>query len=245
VSTPNPIPENSKKSSPIFPIIASLAILVVGVGAVVFLLGQPKQTQTPSSSPSTTQTTPLSTPPPNQVSQLVREDSNIVGDPSDGSVVLVEFLDYECEACGAWYPTVEQLRQQYEGQVQFVHRYFPLPSHSNSVNAALAAEAAAQQGAYEQMYKRLFETQKMWGHSGESQAPLFREYALEFELDMDQYDATISDPKTLERIQQDFSDGTELGVQGTPTFFLNGEQVRPNNSEEFAALLDASILEAR
>ena len=78
-----------------------------------------------------------------EVASVVRPDSHVVDDGGDGSVVVVEFLDFECEACGAFYPIVEDLREQFDGEITYIVRYFPLPGHTNSTNAALAAEAAA------------------------------------------------------------------------------------------------------
>lgn len=72
---------------------------------------------------------------------------------------LVEFLDFECEACGAFYPVVEQIREAYDGKINYVIRYFPIPNHFNSMNAAIAVEAASQQGRVEEMYNKLFQTQ--------------------------------------------------------------------------------------
>lgn len=89
-------------------------------------------------------------------------------------VTLVEFLDFACEAYGAAYPFIEQLREQYDGEVTFAVRYFPLPSHKNANNAAYAVESAARQGKFEQMYKRPYDTQIEWGASQDSKAALFR-----------------------------------------------------------------------
>ena len=79
--------------------------------------------------------------------------------PAPARSSLVEFLDFECESCRAAYPVVEDLRTKYAGKVDFVVRYFPIPSHANAVNAAVAVEAAAQQGKFEDMYKRMYDTQ--------------------------------------------------------------------------------------
>jgi len=175
---------------------------------------------------------------------VVRDDSHILGDPADGSVVVVEFLDFECEACGAWYPVIERLRKQYDGQVRFVHRYFPLPGHVNAMDAALAAEAAAQQGAYEAMYQKLFETQREWGESQESKAALFRSFAEQLGLGMADYDAAVASEETFARVEQDVADGAALGVQGTPTFFLNGQRIQPVGPEDFASSIDAQLAAA-
>ena len=158
-----------------------------------------------------------------EVVSVVRPDSHVVDDGGEGAVVVVEFLDFECEACGAFYPIVEDLRERFDGEITYVVRYFPLPGHINSTNAALAAEAAAQQDQFEAMYKRLFETQAEWGEAQESRADVFRGFAEELGLDLAAYDAAVADPATLARVQSDFNDGRALGVSSTPTFFVDGE----------------------
>jgi protein-disulfide isomerase len=170
-----------------------------------------------------------------------REDSHRLGEAGAGRVTLVEFLDFECESCLAAYPFIEQLREDYAGRVTFVARYFPMPGHANAENAAVAVEAAAQQGAFEAMYHRMYETQPEWGEQRESKADLFRTFAEELGLDMTSYDAAVADPATLERVLSDREDGLALGVQGTPTFFLNGQQVTVNTTDQFIALIDAAL----
>ena len=172
---------------------------------------------------------------------VVREDSHRLSTAADGRVTLVEFLDFECESCLAAYPFVEQLRERYDGQVTFVARYFPMPGHANGENAAVAVEAAAQQGRFEDMYHRMYETQPEWGERQDSQADLFRSFASEMGLDLEAYDAAVADPATLERVLQDREDGLALGVEGTPTFFLNGEKVEVDTTDEFVELIDAAL----
>jgi protein-disulfide isomerase len=153
----------------------------------------------------------------------------------------VEFLDFECEACRAAYPAVEQLRETYGDTVTFVVRYFPIPSHVNAERAARAVEAAAQQGRFEAMYQKMYETQAQWG---EQQAPmdnLFREFAAGLGLDMTAYDAAYDDPATLERIRADVADGQALGVQGTPTFFVDGVRVEATDISDLTNALDAAL----
>lgn len=170
--------------------------------------------------------------------QLVREDSHRVTSPSAEKAQLVEFLDFECESCRAAEPLVEELKKEYGDRITFVHRYFPLPGHRNSGTAALAVEAAAQQGKYQEMAARLFETQPQWGEKQDSQAALFRTYAQELGLDTAIYDAAVADQATKDRISQDVADGTALGVTGTPTFFLDGKKLTLNTEAQFRQLLD-------
>jgi protein-disulfide isomerase len=171
----------------------------------------------------------------------VRDSSHRLDDAGPDALTLVEFLDFECEACAAIHPLVEDLRADYRDRVTFVIRYFPLPGHTNSLNAAAAVEAAAQQGQLEAMYQRMYQTQAEWGEQTTSQAALFRQFAEDLGLDMQAYDATFADPATLERISQDYQDGLRLGVQGTPTFFLDGELITPTSEQDFRQRLDDAL----
>ncbi|MBI4944674.1 MAG: thioredoxin domain-containing protein [Actinobacteria bacterium] len=175
------------------------------------------------------------------IGPLVRADSHRLGQAGTGKAVLVEFLDFECEACRAAYPVVEDLRTKYAGKVDFVVRYFPIPSHANAVNAAVAVEAAAQQGQFEAMYKRMYDTQDQWSEQQDSKASVFRSFAQDLGLDMAAYDQAVADPATAARVEKDRQDGLALGVQGTPTFFLNGSQFKPASVQEFEAQLAAAV----
>lgn len=173
--------------------------------------------------------------------QTIRESTRVLDEgPADGPV-LVEFLDFECEVCAAAYPFVEEIRTTYAGDLTVAIRYFPIPTHQNSSNAAIAVEAAAQQGQLEAMYQKMYDTQASWGEQAESKASLFRTYAIELGLDMDAYDQAVADPETAARVQDDFDEGLALGVQGTPTFFLNGELIQPTSVENFHELIAAEI----
>ncbi|MCW2584459.1 MAG: uncharacterized protein JWQ53_3249 [Klenkia sp.] len=174
---------------------------------------------------------------------VVRSDSHRLGPAGDGEVTLVEFLDFECESCLAAYPVVEQLREDYAGQVTFIARYFPVDGHANARNAAVAVEAAAMQGQFEAMYQQMYATQTQWGEQQTPQADLFRAFAVDLGLDMDAYDEAVADPATLERVLADRDDGLALGVQGTPTFFLNGEQLTVGSAAELIAAVDAAVQE--
>ena len=168
---------------------------------------------------------------------LVRPDSQRLTEGPDAT--FVEFLDFECEACGALYPTIEDLKETYGDRVTFVVRYMPL--HASSVNAAKAAEAAAAQGQFEAMYDLLFQRQAEWGEQQEAEEARFFAYAEELGLDMDQFRADFEDPATLERIEQSEADGRSLGVDSTPTLFLDGELLEPETVEDLISALDAAV----
>ena len=198
--------KNSVKAT----LVAIAVAIVLLIAGIVFAISQ-QQPAAPSAE--------------GEPQQTVRTDSHVLDDGGDGAVTVVEFLDFECEACGAFYPVVEDLREKYDGEITYVVRYFPLPGHINSTQAALAAEAAARQDRFEDMYHRLFETQAQWGEQPEETPEVFRSFAEELGLDMAAYDAAIADPATAERVQSDKTDGEKLGVNSTPTFFVAGEKV--------------------
>ena len=204
-------------------------VVVLVVAALIYVLVNQSQAAPPSSGDGSSST------------QLVRENSHVLDDGGDGAVTVVEFLDFECEACGSFYQIVEDLREQFAGEITYVVRYFPLPGHFNSKNAAIAAEAAAQQDRFENMYHRLFESQAEWGEAQESRADLFRSFAEELGLDMAAFDAAVADPSTAERVDQDFEEGRALGVSSTPTFFVDGELAELQEWDDLENLIQAAV----
>jgi protein-disulfide isomerase len=174
-------------------------------------------------------------------SRLVRADSHQLSRARSGDVTFVEFLDFECEACGLGYPVVEELREKYAGKVTFVVRYYPIPSHFNAERAARAVEAAAQQGRFVQMYQRMFETQKEWRGQQVPADDTFRGFAEDLGLNMAAWDKAYRDPATLERVRKDHADGKALGVQGTPTFFVDGTKLSPRTWSDLGDAIDTAL----
>ncbi|MGI6877349.1 DsbA family protein [Microbacterium sp. gxy059] len=170
-----------------------------------------------------------------------RSDSHVLDDAGPDAPTLVEFLDFECEVCGAFHPYIEEIRAQYDGRINYVVRYFPIPGHANSMNAAIAVEAAAQQGRFEEMHDLMFETQGEWGEGRASEAERFRGYAEELGLEMSAYDDAVADPQTQARVEEDFAEGREMGVTGTPTFFLDGEKLELTSLTDLTDALDRAV----
>jgi len=173
-------------------------------------------------------------PPVVPASVLVRPDSHRLSDPAGAKVTVVEFLDLECEACGAAFPGVERLRAEYGDRVTFVMRYFPIPSHQNAELAARAVEAAGKQGKLEPMYRLMFEKQPEWGDQRVSHRDTFVGFARQLGLDTAAFEIALDDPVTLGRVLADRTDGANVGVEGTPTFFVNG--VKFSGSPSYQAL---------
>lgn len=157
-----------------------------------------------------------------QQKRLVTNDSRKITAPN-AKVTIVEFLDFECEACGAAHPILKKILEEYKGKVNFVVRNFP--NHKNSVLAANAAEAAGEQGRYWLMYDKLFENQKTWGEQQKPQSELFLKYAQELNLDTDEIKSAMDDNIYSKKINSDKQEGIALGVDATPTFFINGEKI--------------------
>lgn len=185
--------------------------LVLAIGAAALLVFQPGSPT--KEEPSTAVGTG---------SNLIEPDSYKLG-PSDAPVTLVEFLDPECESCRAMYPTVERVLATYGDDVQFVVRYFPL--HANSVLAAKALEAAGLQGKYWDFMDILFEKQPEWGEKKQPQTALMLGYARSLGLDMGKFEQDMARADFDQKILRDKAAGAALGVEGTPTFFLNGTVV--------------------
>ncbi|WP_405216604.1 DsbA family protein [Agrococcus sp. Ld7] len=173
---------------------------------------------------------------------LVEESTHVLDDAGEGAPVLVEFFDYQCPTCAQFHPIVEDLRDRYEGRVTFAVRHFPLEMHANAVLAAAAAEAAAQQREFEAMHDRLLESQAEWAESDDAGA-VFRGYAEALSLDMAAYDAAVGSEEVADRIALDYTAGVEAGVQGTPTFFLDGQRIELENFDDVEQAIEQALSE--
>ncbi len=131
-------------------------------------------------------------------------------------ITLIEFSDFQCPYCARAKGTLDELQKIYKDDLQITFRNFPLPFHQNAMPAAIAAEAAAQQGKFWPMYDKLFANQQTLSPAD------FEKYASEIGLDMAKFKAAIANPKTKEAVEADAKMGSNFGVGGTPSFFING-----------------------
>ncbi len=139
--------------------------------------------------------------------------------PAEAPVTIVEYGDYQCPACQRAYVEAEKLLAAEEGNVKFVFRHFPLMStHPQAMAAALAAEAAGRQDKFWQMHARLFESR------GELDDQHIGQYAAELELDLYKFARDIQSEEIEAHIRQQRLEGARSGVNGTPTFFINGSR---------------------
>lgn len=135
-------------------------------------------------------------------------------------VTLVEFGDFECPACGAANPVVQKILKEYQGKITYAFRHFPIPSHKTEPIAAEAAEAAGEQGKFFEMVDLLYTNQKMWVENSNA-LNIFVGYAHDLGLDTNKFKQEVESKKFAAKISQDSKDGSSLGVNSTPTFFLN------------------------
>jgi protein-disulfide isomerase len=148
----------------------------------------------------------------------VSERDHVQG-PADAPVTLVEYGDFECPYCGMAYPIVKQLQATMGRDLRFAFRHFPIrESHPHAEHAAEAAEAAGAQGKFWQMHDALYENQHALGD-----AALAR-YADALGLDTARFEAELRAHTHAKRVRDDFMGGVRSGVNGTPTFFINGER---------------------
>ncbi|HMG18777.1 MAG TPA: DsbA family protein [Gemmatimonadales bacterium] len=152
--------------------------------------------------------------------------------PATAPIILVEYGDFQCPYCREAYPIVKQVQEQLGDRLRFAFRNFPLTRiHQNAQHAAEAAEAAAAQGAFWQMHDRLFERQ----FALEDENLL--EYARELGLNADRLAGELAAGTYRARVRDHFMSGVKSGVNGTPTFFING--TRHDGSYDLATLLGA------
>jgi protein-disulfide isomerase len=168
----------------------------------------------------------------------VSEKDHVKGN-LNAPVILVEYGDFQCPYCGAAFPIVKQIEKIYENRLALIFRHFPLAeSHPYAQAAAIAAEAAANQGKFWQMHDLIFENQA----SLNPQTLLL--LAKSLKLDIKTFEKDITDPKVFEKVEANFESGIVSGVNGTPSFYING--MKFDGSYDFHSLtraIDEALLE--
>lgn len=203
---------------------------IVVVSAVVFGISRTASDNGEEGKQNSEQSNPLT----------VSSDDWIKGN-RDASVTLIEYSDFQCPACGAFFPIVKQIGDEFGDRIRIVYRHFPLSRiHANAEPAARAAEAAGRQEKFWEMHDILFIRQKEWSRS-RNEEDLFAGYADEIGLDKDQFLTDFDAREVKHKISQHQSGGNRLGVQGTPWFFLNGEHIQPRSYEDFVSLIKPLI----
>lgn len=203
----------------------AIAILATSVWGLILL-----SNSTPSSSSDQAATAPA-----------ISSDDIIIGTPS-AKVSLVEYSDFQCPACAAYHPIVNQLLIELEGDVTFAYRFFPLSqTHKNAMISSQAGYAAHLQDKFEDMYNLLFENQNDWANENNPEE-IFTGYAKTIGLDIEKFKMDMNSDEAKNAVQEDYQEGVSIGVNSTPTFFLNNKKItNPGTYDDFKKLIQDEI----
>jgi protein-disulfide isomerase len=204
-------------------IILPLGVLAIVGGAVVVGVLLSKQTETPIDLRG------------NDISGTDHTEGN-----SQATIELIEYGDFQCPACAAMEPIIQKLMQENGGWIRFAFRHLPLKEiHRNAVNGAHAAEAAHNQGKFWEMKSLLYANQTEWS-SLPDPASKFMAYAAALDLDEDRFAADMNSQEVRSRVESDYQTAQSLGLNSTPSFFINGEKIAtPPTYEKFLELLQS------
>ena len=212
-------------------IIGFIAFVVVGLLILGAVSGGPSSTTPPAGFVATTAPAIIST------------DWTLGS--STAPISLIEYGDYECPACGAYYPLVKQLLAAEGNKIYFVFRNFPLYTiHPDAGIAAEAAEAAGLQGQFWAMHDLLYTNQTTWSAvaASDTVSEYFNGYASSLGLNVAKFDSDMNSAQVNNKIANDVAGGTAAQIDHTPTFFINLQQIpNPTSYADFQAVIDAAI----
>jgi protein-disulfide isomerase len=154
--------------------------------------------------------------------------------PATARVTLLEYADYECPYCQQIQPTVDKLEKEYKGQVAFAYKDYPLPMHANAQKAAEATQCAAQQGKYWEYHDQLETTKQL-------DVPALKNHAQVLKLDTASFNKCLDGGEAAAKVKTEATEAQNLGVQGTPTFFVNGRMVTTPSYEALRAVINEEL----
>jgi protein-disulfide isomerase len=175
-------------------------------------------------------------PDPKTVLEKLNNGHLPVKGDNNAKVTVVEFSDFECPFCARFYAdTLPQLTTEYidTGKIAFYYRHYPLSFHPQAVPAALASECANDQGKFWEMHDKIFDENNA-GKLGTATTDTFKQYAADLGLEANAFDSCFDDKTHQAKVDEDFAAGNEVGVSGTPTFYINGRQMV--GAQPFASL---------
>jgi protein-disulfide isomerase len=174
------------------------------------------------------------TAPESPAFSIATDDQPVKG-TAKALVTIVEFTDFECPSCARQHPVLEKIMTEFGDRVRLVVRDFPLSQHANARKAAEAAEAAREQGKYWEYAGVLFRNQSALG------VDKLRQYATDLGLDRARFDAALESSKFAEKVQRDVIDGHKLGINGTPTLYINGRRISDNSYEAMKSAIETAL----
>jgi protein-disulfide isomerase len=207
------------------PFLIIIAVLGVALGFAWYLTRSVPSSSTAAGQPAPASgSQPATTRPVANRGVAGAEPAHTKG-PANAPAQIEEFGDFQCPPCGLFHPILEQMEAEFGDQLRVTFREFPLvPTHQHALAAASAAEAAGLQGKFWEMHKQIYDHQNDWKAQFDVR-PIFEGYAKAIGLDVDRYNRDINSDIVAQRIFLDGKRAHSLGVQGTPTVFLNGVEV--------------------
>ena len=171
------------------------------------------------------------------------EEHVYAGTSKNSKVTLIEYGDFQCPSCATVSPKVNALAKKYGEKITFIYRNFPLSIHPNALSAAAAAEAAGLQGKYWEMHDLLYEKQTEWGSANATErTEFYKKYAKEVGVkDEEKFIEDMKSSNISKKIAFDKALGVDAKITGTPSFFLNGEEIKNDiwgDDEALAAKID-------
>jgi len=170
----------------------------------------------------------------------INDNENVKGG-KEALATLIEYSDFQCPACGSYYPILKKVSEDLGAKVRFAYRHFPLPQHKNAKLAATVAEAAGKQGKFWEMHDLIFQNQSDWSED-KNAAVLFAKYAQDIDLDLARFQTDVASDEIKAKIENDYKSGVKAGVDSTPSFFLNGKKINnPRNYDEFKNAIEQAL----
>ncbi len=242
---------NTNKSGSNLPfVIIGIVLIVALVGGWLFYQNAKttpvKTATTANANKSNTNSAPELTPEEKYAKGLTGANPpNMLGSPT-AVVTVEEFADYQCPTCGTQHPKMKELTGSYGNKIKFIYRSFPLAQiHKNALDSAIAAEAAGFQGKFWAMQDLLFENRQEWENSDEARK-IFEGYAQKLGLNVEKFQNDMLGLPAKQRVDEDLKRGRSVGVGGTPTVFINGKQLAPEQLDiaSMRQLVDAELQKA-
>jgi protein-disulfide isomerase len=163
--------------------------------------------------------------------------------PETATVLIKEYGDFQCPACATTAPVMHDILEEYGDKVRFEFNDFPLPQHSNAIDASIAGQCAFDQGKFFELHDVLYERQSEWSSLGKNDAQdTFTAYAQEIGLDMTAFESCTTSDSAADRVNEDLAEGRTAKINSTPTFLVNGERVVTTPfSKNIHAAIDAAL----
>lgn len=211
-----------------FIIVALVGLLTVGAGTMLYRAKRPTILKISE----------------DKAAEQEKQGSTHARGPAQAPVTLEEFGDFQCPPCGKIAGPLLQIEKDYGPKLRVIFRNFPFPNHQHALEAAYTAEAAGLQGRYWEMHDLLYREQSNWSNAPDV-TQLFVSYAKMLGLEMDRFETDVAGPTVKARVSADRERGKSLGVNATPSIFINNQGVPPNslNPTALRAAIDEALKE--